>query len=120
MNCFVNYEEVKEVISHGSTRSSVKLRSGINVDLRVVPDESFGAALHYFTGSKPHNNAVRTLGVKHGLKVNEYGVFKGEKQIGGERSGKFTRRSACHTSSLNCARIAAKLMPRAKAVCRGL
>jgi len=83
MNCFVNYEEVKEVISHGSTRSSVKLRSGINVDLRVVPDESFGAALHYFTGSKPHNIAVRTLGVKRGLKVNEYGVFKGEKQIGG-------------------------------------
>ena len=83
MNCFVNYEEVKEVISHGSTRSSVKLRSGINVDLRVVPDESFGAALHYFTGSKPHNIAVRALGVKRGLKVNEYGVFKGEKQIGG-------------------------------------
>jgi len=83
MNCFANYEEVKEVISHGSTRSSVKLRSGINVDLRVVPDESFGAALHYFTGSKPHNIAVRTLGVKRGLKVNEYGVFKGEKQIGG-------------------------------------
>jgi DNA polymerase (family 10) len=83
MNCFVNYEEVKEVISHGSTRSSVKLCSGINVDLRVVPDESFGAALHYFTGSKPHNIAVRTLGVKRGLKVNEYGVFKGEKQIGG-------------------------------------
>ena len=83
MNCFVNYEEVKEVISHGSTRSSVKLRSGITVDLRVVPDESFGAALHYFTGSKPHNIAVRTLGVKRGLKVNEYGVFKGEKQIGG-------------------------------------
>jgi DNA polymerase (family X) len=52
MNCFVNYEEVKEVTSHGSTRSSVKLRSGINVDLRIVPDESFGAALHYFTGSK--------------------------------------------------------------------
>jgi DNA polymerase (family X) len=83
MNCFVNYEEVKEVISHGSTRSSVKLRSGINVDLRVVPDESFGAALHYFTGSKPHNIGVRTLGVKRGLKVNEYGVFKGEEQIGG-------------------------------------
>ena len=83
MNRFVNYEEVKEVISHGSTRSSVKLRSGINADLRVVPDESFGAALHYFTGSKSHNIAVRTLGMKRGLKINEYGVFKGEKQVGG-------------------------------------
>ncbi|HZC36770.1 MAG TPA: DNA polymerase/3'-5' exonuclease PolX [Chthoniobacterales bacterium] len=83
MNRFVNYEEVKEVVSHGSTRSSLKLRSGINADLRVVPDESFGAALHYFTGSKPHNIAVRTLGVKRGLKINEYGIFKGKKQIGG-------------------------------------
>jgi DNA polymerase (family 10) len=83
MNRFVTYEEVKEVISHGSTRSSVKLRSRPNADLRVVPDESFGAALHYFTGSKSHNIAVRTLGMKRGLKINEYGVFKGEKQIAG-------------------------------------
>ncbi|MGZ5567274.1 MAG: DNA polymerase/3'-5' exonuclease PolX [Limisphaerales bacterium] len=83
MDRFVNYEEVKEVISRGPTRSSVKLRAGINVDLRVVAENSFGAALHYFTGSKSHNIAIRTMGLKRKLKINEYGVFKGEKQIAG-------------------------------------
>ncbi|MGZ4973384.1 MAG: PHP domain-containing protein, partial [Limisphaerales bacterium] len=72
-----------EVISRGPTRSSVKLRAGINVDLRVVAENSFGAALHYFTGSKSHNIAIRTMGLKRKLKINEYGVFKGEKQIAG-------------------------------------
>jgi DNA polymerase (family 10) len=80
---FVKYEEVKEVISHGETRSTVILRSGMQVDLRVVPEVSYGAAMHYFTGSKAHNIAVRKLGVKRGLKINEYGVFKGEKRIAG-------------------------------------
>ncbi|MGZ5543310.1 MAG: DNA polymerase/3'-5' exonuclease PolX [Limisphaerales bacterium] len=83
MDRFINYEEVKEVISRGPTRSSVKLRAGINVDLRVVAENSFGAALHYFTGSKSHNIAIRTMGLKRKLKINEYGVFKGEKQIAG-------------------------------------
>lgn len=83
MDRFVNYDEVKDIISHGPTRSSVKLRAGINLDLRVVPKNSFGAALHYFTGSKSHNIAIRTMGLKRKLKINEYGVFKGEKQIAG-------------------------------------
>lgn len=61
----------------------MKLRSGIQADLRVVPEESYGAALHYFTGSKSHNIAVRTLGLKRKLKINEYGVFKGKRQIAG-------------------------------------
>ena len=59
------------------------MRSGLQVDLRIVPESSYGAALHYFTGSKPHNIAVRLLGVKRHLKINEYGVFRGTRQIGG-------------------------------------
>jgi len=83
MDHFVKYDEVAEVISRGSTRSTVHLRTGLSVDLRVVAQISYGAALHYFTGSRAHNIAVRTLGVKKGYKINEYGVFKGEKRIAG-------------------------------------
>ncbi|MDD5676813.1 MAG: DNA polymerase/3'-5' exonuclease PolX [Kiritimatiellae bacterium] len=85
MRRFVGYEDVTEVISHGKTRSSVILRSGLHVDLRVVPEESYGAALHYFTGSKAHNIAIRARGVKAGLKINEYGVFRGEARVGGAK-----------------------------------
>ncbi len=83
MRRFVGYEDVAQIISNGITRSSVILRSGLHVDLRVVPEESYGAALHYFTGSKAHNIAVRARGVKAGLKINEYGVFRGEERVGG-------------------------------------
>jgi DNA polymerase (family 10) len=85
MVAFVGYGNVEKVVAQGDTRSTIVLRSGIQMDLRVVPETSYGAALHYFTGSKAHNIAVRTLGVKRGLKINEYGVFKGEKQIAGKR-----------------------------------
>ena len=84
MDHFANYDDVKKVISQGKTRSTVVLRSGLYVDLRVVPQISYGAALHYFTGSKAHNIAIRKLGVKKGLKINEYGVFKGKKRIAGK------------------------------------
>jgi DNA polymerase (family X) len=77
----VAYPEVVRVLARGGTRSSVVLRSGLQVDLRVVPRASFGAALHYFTGSKAHNIAIRALGVKRGLKINEYGVFRGARRI---------------------------------------
>jgi len=80
---FVSYPEVKTVLAHGDTRCSVVLRSGLQVDLRVVPAASYGAALYYFTGSKAHNIATRTLAVKKKLKVNEYGVFRGAKAIAG-------------------------------------
>jgi len=80
---FVGYEEVDQVLSKGTTRSTVILKCGIQVDVRVVPEESYGAALHYFTGSKGHNIAVRKLGMDKGLKINEYGVFRGEKRIAG-------------------------------------
>jgi len=84
MDHFVNYEDVERVLSRGETRSSVQLRSGIQMDLRAVPQMSYGAALHYFTGSKAHNIAIRMLGVKKGLKINEYGVFKGTRRIAGK------------------------------------
>lgn len=80
---FTGYDEVEEVMSRGETRSTVRLRSGMQVDLRVVPQVSYGAALLYFTGSKAHNIAVRKLGTGKGYKINEYGVFRGEKRVAG-------------------------------------
>lgn len=83
MDRFVTHPDVREVVSKGETRSTVMLFNGLQVDLRVVPKESYGAALHYFTGSKEHNVAVRTRGVKMGLKINEYGVYKDDEHIAG-------------------------------------
>jgi DNA polymerase (family 10) len=80
---FVKYGEIADIISEGSTRAAVHLRSGIQVDLRVVSPGSFGAALLYFTGSKEHNIAIRKIAVQKNLKINEYGIFKGEKELGG-------------------------------------
>jgi DNA polymerase (family 10) len=84
MEHFVSYEDVKNVIAKGKTRSTILLRSDLQVDLRVVPEVSYGSALYYFTGSKAHNIAVRMLGVKKGLKINEYGVFRGNRRIAGK------------------------------------
>lgn len=78
------YDEVAKVAVSGSTRATVILRSGLQVDLRVVPAESYGSALLYFTGSKAHNIAIRKLGQQRGLKINEYGVFRDSKRIGGK------------------------------------
>jgi DNA polymerase (family 10) len=83
MERFVGYEDVASVLSHGETRASVVLKGGLQVDLRVVAQACYGAALHYFTGSQAHNIKVRQLGQKRGLKVNEYGVFQGERRVGG-------------------------------------
>lgn len=80
---FTAYEEVSEVLAKGPTKASVKLKSGLQVDLRVVADRSYGAALVYFTGSKAHNIALRAMGIKRGLKFNEYGVFRKNKWIAG-------------------------------------
>jgi len=81
---FIKYPRVKEVVLAGLTRSTVLLDSGLQVDLRAVSKESYGAALHYFTGSKAHNIAVRKLANEKGLKVNEYGVYRGSEKIAGE------------------------------------
>ncbi len=84
MDFFTEYEDVINVIAKGDTKSSVILQSGIQVDLRVVASESFGAALHYFTGNKEHNIKIRDIAKKKGWKVNEYGLFKGDKMLIGE------------------------------------
>jgi DNA polymerase (family 10) len=76
-------ENVAEVIVHGPTRTAVVLRSGLRVDIRAVPEQSWGAALLYFTGSKPHNIALRGLADQHGWKLNEYGLFAGQRRIAG-------------------------------------
>lgn len=79
----IGYDEVAEVLSQGDTRASVVLRCGLQVDLRVVPEASYGAALAYFTGSKAHNIVLRKRAQARGLKLNEYGVFRGETPIAG-------------------------------------
>jgi DNA polymerase (family X) len=76
MQHFQSYQYIERVEMAGTTRGTVVLRSGLKVDLRIVPRRSYGAALHYFIGSKAHNVAVRKLGVERGLRINEYGVFR--------------------------------------------
>ena len=81
---FTSYENIREVLAAGETRASIRLASGLQVDLRVVGKASFGAALHYFTGSKAHSVRLRRLAQRRGLKVNEYGVFRGARRIAGK------------------------------------
>ena len=83
MDTFTSLDGVEDVIAKGETKSSIVIQ-GMDVDLRVVGAESFGAAAHYFTGSKHHNIRIRELGVRKGLKINEYGIFRGDKKIGGK------------------------------------
>lgn len=78
---FVSYEDVGQVLARGPTRSSVVLRNGMQVDLRVVSAANYGAALMYFTGSKPHNIALRGIAAARGLKLNEYGLFDGTRRV---------------------------------------
>jgi DNA polymerase (family 10) len=83
MDHLANYEEVRSIIVRGDTKMSLRLKMGVQVDLRVVAAESFGAALQYFTGSKEHNIVVRGRAKLRGLKINEYGVFRGKERIAG-------------------------------------
>jgi DNA polymerase (family 10) len=73
---FVSFSGAQRVVGAGSTKGSIVLHSGLQVDLRVIPSRSFGAALQYFSGSKEHNVAVRSRAVRQGLRVNEWGVFR--------------------------------------------
>jgi DNA polymerase (family 10) len=84
MEHFTMMPEVTEVHGRGSTKGSVRLAIGIDADLRIVPAESFGAALQYFTGSKDHGVACRRIALDKGLKLNEYGVFRGDRAIAGQ------------------------------------
>ena len=81
---FVKMPNVIKIWAQGSTKSSVRLRNGLDCDLRIVKKESFGSALQYFTGSKEHNISTRLIAKKKGLKLNEYGVYKNNKRIAGK------------------------------------
>ena len=84
MDHFVAYGEVAAVVSKGETRATVKLRGGLQVDLRAVEPAAYGAALQYFTGSKAHNVELRKIAQEHGYKLNEYGLFKGTRRVAGQ------------------------------------
>jgi DNA polymerase (family 10) len=84
MDRFTGYDAVEEVVSKGETRSSVRLRNGLQVDLRVMDDAAYGAALHYFTGSKAHNIRTRRIAGDKNWKLNEYGLFEGDERVAGE------------------------------------
>ncbi len=85
MNHFAAFESGAEVIARGDTKMSIRISGSFQIDLRVVPTKSFGAALQYFTGSKEHNVVVRGLARKQGLRVNEYGVFRMSDQAGEDK-----------------------------------
>ncbi len=81
MAAFTSYKLVERVIAHGDTKSSVLLFGGFQADLRLVPRESLGAALQYFTGSKAHNIALRDRAIQHGFKLNEYGLYREDNTV---------------------------------------
>ncbi len=83
MDALAAHPLVEQVLARGETKQRVRLNSGIELDLRVVPNESYGAAMQYFTGSKEHNIVIRRRGQDRGLKINEYGVFRGDKLVAG-------------------------------------
>jgi DNA polymerase (family 10) len=83
MDALAGHPQVEAVLSRGETKMRVRLSIGIEMDLRVVEPDSFGAALQYFTGSKEHNIVVRKMAQERGLRVNEYGVFRGDERIAG-------------------------------------
>ncbi len=85
IEAFTSAPGVKEVLACGETKGSIIAEGGIQVDLRVVPQESYGSALQYFTGSKAHNIHLREIAKSRGMKISEYGIFRGEERLGGER-----------------------------------
>lgn len=84
MDAFTSLPEVESVYSKGDTKTLVRLKAGIDADLRVVPPESFGAAMQYFTGPKEHSIATRQYARDRGMKLNEYGLFRGKKKLAGK------------------------------------
>src|SRR5438128_508446 len=83
MDRLADYDAVAEVLARGKTKMTVRLRNGLQLDLRVVPEASYGAALQYFTGSKEHSIQLRRRALERGLKINEYGVFHGTRRVAG-------------------------------------
>ncbi len=96
MDFFTSMPETESVLVYGKTKSSVRLKNGLDADIRVVPKESYGAALNYFTGSKDHGIALRELAIKKGWKLNEYGLFEGDKQIAGKTENDLYEKLGMH------------------------
>jgi len=84
MEFFTSLPEIVKIWGKGTTKASVRMKKGFDIDIRVLPKKSYGAALQYFTGSKEHNIALRKIAIEKGLKLSEYGLFKGSKMIAGE------------------------------------
>ncbi len=84
MKHFTDYEDTDHVLAHGETKSSIKLKNGLRIDLRLVSKRSLGAAILYFTGSRAHTLALRKLAQGKDLKLSEYGLFKGKKRVAGK------------------------------------
>jgi DNA polymerase (family 10) len=85
MDFFTSLPGIVKIWGKGSTKASVRMREGFDMDIRVLPKRSYGAALQYFIGSKEHNIALRKIAIDKGLKLSEYGLFKGSKMIAGEK-----------------------------------
>ena len=92
MNKVTSLSQVKEIISKGETKSSILTKDNVQVDIRVVKKKSYGAALLYFTGSKPHNIKLRQMAQRKKWKINEYGIFRGKKQIAGKTEDQMYRK----------------------------
>jgi len=78
---FISLPDIAKVWGQGKTKASIRMKQGFDIDLRIIPEKSYGAALQYFTGSKEHNIATRKIAIEKGLKLNEYGLFKGKNMI---------------------------------------
>ncbi|PJB98883.1 MAG: DNA polymerase III, partial [Candidatus Nealsonbacteria bacterium CG_4_9_14_0_8_um_filter_36_17] len=83
MDFFVSLPGVIKIWGKGTTKASIRMKEGFDMDIRVVPDRSYGSALQYFTGSKEHNIATRKIAIDRGFKLSEYGLFRGSKMIAG-------------------------------------
>ena len=81
MNSFCSLPGIEKIWAKGSTKASVRMKEGFDIDIRVVPEKSYGSALQYFTGSKEHNIATRLIAINKGLKLNEYGVFRATRGV---------------------------------------
>ena len=115
MEAFTTHDSVADVLGRGETKSSVRLRNGLQVDLRVVPEASFGAALLYFTGSKEHNIELRKLAIEKGLEPERVRAHERRAKVvaGAHRGGRVHARSAWRGCRPSCARCAARSSWRA-------
>lgn len=117
MQRFAGGPRIDRVLAQGPTRASAVLHGGLQVDVRAVPPASFGAAWVYFTGSKAHNIALRRIAQERGLKLNEYGVYRGDERIAGHTEESVYRALGCRGSPPSCARTAARSTWRSRGAC---